>query len=210
MKDSTRIADIFIAAAGLLFLLPVFITISILIKLASRGSVFFVQERVGKNGIDFKMYKFRSMSLNSHTESSLTIGHRDTRVTTIGYYLRKLKLDELPQIFNVLKGDMSMVGPRPELKKYVNLYNSEQRKVLSIKPGITDYASVKYRNENDLLANAKDSEQLYIKEIMPHKLELNMYYINNKNLKTYFSILFYTFWQTERKKIKLEDLAVKQ
>ncbi len=143
--------------------------------------VFYLQTRVGLNGKDFKLFKFRTMHKDSDKKGLLTVGGRDPRVTTIGYYLRKYKLDELPQLFNVLFGTMSLVGPRPEVRKYVDLYTKEQQQVLSVKPGITDFASLEYINENDLLAKSSDPEKIYIDEIMPAKLALNSKYIQQQS-----------------------------
>ena len=175
-----RIFDLFFAFLGIMLLLPIYLLITIFIKLDSKGEILYKQERIGKDGIHFYVFKFRTMIPNAFSKGALTVGSRDPRVTNVGYYLRKYKLDELPQLFNVLIGDMSFVGPRPEVKKYTDLYNENQRVVLSVKPGITDYASIKYRNENDLLAQSSDPEKLYIEEIMPEKLNLNLKYINDK------------------------------
>ena len=154
-----RIFDLIITIPLLLVALPFFILIALLIKLTSNGPVFYLQLRVGFNNTDFKIYKFRTMQLNADKAGLLTVGGRDPRVTSIGYFLRKYKLDELPQLLNVLFGSMSLVGPRPEVRKYVDLYNAEQQKVLSVKPGITDYASIEYSEENELLAKSKDPEK---------------------------------------------------
>lgn len=188
----TRFFDIIFSLLGLLILLPFFILISLLILLGSPGPVFFMQSRVGLHGVDFKLIKFRTMKTDAEKGGLLTVGGRDSRITGIGYTLRKYKLDELPQLFNVLIGEMSLVGPRPEVRKYVELYTEEQKKVLNVKPGITDYASLEYFNENELLAKSKDPEQTYINEIMPVKLELNKKFINDQSLGTYFSIIFKT------------------
>ncbi|MBP9186824.1 MAG: sugar transferase [Bacteroidia bacterium] len=174
-----RIFDIVCSLLGILVLSPVFVVLWVAIKLESKGSAFFLQTRVGKNNIDFKLYKFRSMYLDAESRGQLTVGMRDPRITKVGYYLRKFKLDELPQLINVIKGDMSLVGPRPEVRKYVQLYSPQQLKVLTIRPGITDYASIQFINENELLANAENPEEYYINNIMPEKLELNLQYINN-------------------------------
>ncbi len=194
MKDSTRFFDIVICTTALLLFSPFFLIIALLVKLTSPGRVLFVQRRVGKNNIDFNMYKFRTMRVDTARISSLTVGNRDNRITRVGYYLRKLKLDELPQLFNVIKGDMSIVGPRPELRKFVDMYTPAQLFVLSIRPGITDYASLKYRHENELLASAENPEKFYVEEVMPAKIALNKYYISNKGLKTYFLIIFTTIF----------------
>ena len=154
--------------------------------------IFYLQTRVGRNGHDFKLFKFRTMHLNADKMGLLTVGGKDPRVTGIGYYLRKYKLDELPQLFNVLFGTMSLVGPRPEVRKYVDLYSEEQRKVLSVRPGITDFASLEFINENDLLAKSTDPEQTYINEVMPAKLALNARYIEQQGILTDFKIILNT------------------
>lgn len=151
-----------------------------------------MQKRVGKNGKDFSLLKFRTMRPDSDKKGLLTVGMRDSRITRTGYFLRKYKLDELPQLFNVLTGDMSLVGPRPEVRKYVDMYNEEQKKVLSVQPGITDYASIEYVNENEVLARSSNPEQTYINEIMPHKLELNLKYIREKGMATDLKIIIRT------------------
>lgn len=190
--NSIRFFDILLAMLGVVILLPLFILIALCIKISSKGSVFFNQTRVGKNNIDFKLFKFRTMYVQAEAKGQLTVGGRDSRITKVGYYLRKFKLDELPQFFNVLLGQMSLVGPRPEVRKYVNFYTAEQLKVLDVMPGITDYASIAFRNENDLLEKATNPEEYYIKEIMPKKIELNKQFIEQRTLKNYFSILFAT------------------
>ena len=169
-----RLFDIVVAFLGLVFLLPEFIIIAIFIVAESPGGVFFLQKRVGKNNKDFNIFKFRTMYRHSDKKGLLTVGNYDTRITKTGLILRKYKLDELPQLINVLIGNMSLVGPRPEVRKYVNLYNSEQIKVLNVKPGITDPASLKYSNENEILAQFEDPERVYIEEIMPAKLNINL------------------------------------
>lgn len=188
-----RLIDFIASLFGLIVLLPVFLLIAIWIKLDDRkGPVFFRQTRVGKDGIDFGLYKFRSMYVDSDRHGLITVGGRDPRITRSGYYIRKYKLDELPQLINVLKGEMSMVGPRPEVRKYVDLYTDEQRRVLSVRPGITDYASIEYLDENTLLAQSADPDKTYIEEIMPAKIELNMKYINNPSLSEYLKIILKT------------------
>ena len=188
-----RLIDFIASLFGLIFLLPVFLLIAIWIKLDdSKGPVFFRQKRVGKDGIDFGLYKFRSMYVDSDRHGLITVGGRDPRITRSGFYIRKYKLDELPQLINVLKGDMSMVGPRPEVRKYVDLYTDEQRRVLTVRPGITDYASIEYLDENTLLAQSADPDKTYIEEIMPAKIELNMKFINNPSLSEYLKIIFKT------------------
>jgi lipopolysaccharide/colanic/teichoic acid biosynthesis glycosyltransferase len=181
-----------LAVIGILILLPLFIVIALLITIDSKGGIFYIQQRIGKNGKPFGLYKFRTMHTDADKKGLLTVGGRDPRITKTGYWLRKYKLDELPQLFNVLKGDMSIVGPRPEVKKYTDLYNDEQRKVLSVKPGITDYASIEYVDENELLAKAENPEETYVNIIMPHKLELNKKYIENNNLITDIKIILLT------------------
>ena len=187
-----RFFDIIASFLGLILLSPLFIFIAILIKIDSKGSVFYIQERVGKDGRIFPLIKFRTMKTYSDSKGMLTIGKRDPRVTNSGYYLRKYKLDELPQLINVLKGDMSIVGPRPEVKKYVDMYDKRQRKVLSVPPGISDFASIEYRNENELLSQSQNPEELYITHVMPAKLELNLKYIEEKSFKTDLKIIFST------------------
>jgi lipopolysaccharide/colanic/teichoic acid biosynthesis glycosyltransferase len=176
-----RLFDIIVSLIGILILLPLFILIVLAICIDSRGGVFFSQVRVGKNSIDFDLLKFRSMFTDSDQNGLLTIGSSDKRITKIGYYLRKYKLDELPQLINVFIGDMSLVGPRPEVRKYVELYTPEQKKILSVLPGITDLASIEFINENDLLAKSNTPEETYIKEIMPAKLKLNLQYIQTQS-----------------------------
>lgn len=189
-----RIFDIILSLVGIMILCPFYIIIAVLILLDSRGDVLYKQERVGLNGSVFKVFKFRTMKPDSFLKGALTVGSRDPRITNIGYYLRIYKLDEFPQLFNVLLGDMSFVGPRPEVKRYTDLYNEEQKKALSVRPGITDYASIKFRNENDLLSGSDDPERLYIDVIMPEKLALNMKYINNNNIFKDIEIIFNTFY----------------
>ncbi len=188
----TRSFDIVFALLGILIVLPVFILISLVIIFSSRGGIVYRQVRVGKDSKDFYLLKFRTMKTDSDKSGLLTVGERDNRITNVGYFLRKYKLDELPQLFNVLIGEMSLVGPRPEVRKYVELYNEEQKKVLSVKPGITDYASIEYANENEVLAKSENPEQTYINEIMPHKLKLNLKYINNQSFGVYLKIIFKT------------------
>jgi lipopolysaccharide/colanic/teichoic acid biosynthesis glycosyltransferase len=187
-----RIFDLISALIGMLVLLPILFGIWLLIVMNSRGGGFYRQVRVGKNGSNFKLWKFRTMSLGADKGSLLTVGGRDPRITSVGYYLRKYKLDELPQLINVILGNMSLVGPRPEVRKYVDLYSPEQLLVLSVKPGITDYASIQYSNENELLAQSLNPEQTYIQEIMPAKLNLNLKYIQEQNLRVDIAIIVKT------------------
>jgi len=187
-----RIFDLIFSIAGLILLSPVFLIISLLIKLDSKGPVFYKQLRVGKNNSDFRLLKFRTMRTDSDKSGLLTVGGRDPRITGAGYYLRKFKIDELPQLLNVAAGEMSFVGPRPEVRKYVDLYNDEQRKVLSVLPGITDVASIKYRNENELLEKSEDPESYYIESIMPDKLKLNLDYIEQRSFANDLKVIFKT------------------
>ncbi|MBN8697192.1 MAG: sugar transferase [Bacteroidetes bacterium] len=188
-----RLFDIFFSLIGLILLLPVFFLIAIIIVADSRGGVFYRQTRVGKDAKDFRLFKFRSMRTDADKKGLLTVGGKDSRITRVGYYIRKYKVDELPQLINVLIGDMSLVGPRPEVRRYTDLYNSEQQKVLSVKPGITDYASIEYSNENELLGKASDPEKVYIEEIMPAKLKLNLKYIAEQGVFTDLKIIWMTF-----------------
>ena len=187
-----RIFDVLFSLAVLLLLFPLLLVIGILIKLDSTGGIFYLQKRVGKNFREFSIIKFRTMRIGAEKGGLLTVGEKDNRVTRIGYYLRKYKLDELPQFLNVLQGDMSVVGPRPEVKKYVDLYTEEQKKVLTVKPGITDLASIKYSNENEVLLKYPDAEDAYVKEIMPRKLEMALEYVKHANIATDLRILFLT------------------
>ena len=187
-----RIFDVCLAIIGVIILSPLFIIIIVLILLSSGTPVFYVQNRVGRNGIDFGLLKFRTMFQNSDKLGYLTIGAHDRRITRVGYWLRKYKLDELPQLFNVLWGHMSFVGPRPEVDKYVKLYSEQQRRILSVKPGITDYASIKYINENEILAGSKDPEKLDINKIIPSKIKYNLTYIDHHDLWVDIKIIFNT------------------
>lgn len=187
-----RLLDLIFSVIGLIILSPLFLLVMLWIVIDSRGPVFYRQVRVGRNGIDFRLFKFRSMRVNADKAGLLTVGGRDNRITNAGYYLRKFKIDELPQLLNVLKGEMSLVGPRPEVRKYVDLYTPDQQKVLQVRPGITDMASIAYKNENELLAKSADPEKTYIEEVMPEKLKLNMVYINDPSLINYLKIIFKT------------------
>ena len=190
-----RIFDFLFSFLGLILLSPFFLLIALFIKISSSGPVIYKQSRIGLNRKEFKVLKFRSMRLNSDKLGLITVGGRDPRVTPIGYYLRKYKLDELPQLINVLIGDMSLVGPRPEVKKYVDLYTQDQRKVLSIRPGITDWASIYYRDENKILGKSTDPEKDYIEKVMPDKLNYNLVYIQKYGVLEYFKIIFKTIWR---------------
>lgn len=187
-----RFFDFILSLVGLVVLAPIFIALAIWIKIDSTGPVFYKQVRVGQSGIDFGLFKFRSMVVDADKNGLITVGGRDPRITRSGYFIRKYKLDELPQLINVLLGDMSLVGPRPEVRKYVEFYTDEQQKVLSVKPGITDYASIEYMDENEILGKSSDPEKTYIEEIMSEKIKYNMKYIQNKSLMEYFKIIFLT------------------
>jgi len=187
-----RLVDIILSVLGLILLTPFFLIISLCIVVDSTGGAFFLQTRVGKNGRPFKLFKFRTMSQNANVSGLITIGERDPRVTKVGYFLRKYKIDELPQLLNVFFGSMSLVGPRPEVEKYVNMYSEEQKKVLTVKPGITDYASLEYFSENELLARSIDPDKTYIEEILPAKLNLNLKYIAEAGLMTDLKVILKT------------------
>ncbi len=187
-----QIFDFIFALLGLLILSPVLLFIVIAIKISSKGKVFYYQQRMGKDEIPFRLFKFRTMVADADKKGLLTIGNNDNRITKIGFFLRKYKLDELPQLLNVLNGSMSLVGPRPEVEKYTKLYNTEQKRVLSVKPGITDFASIKYRNENEILTNFENPEKGYIEQVMPDKLKLNLAYINHRSFWMDLKIIFAT------------------
>ncbi|MCE2787690.1 MAG: sugar transferase [Sphingobacteriales bacterium] len=172
--------------------MPFFLLTWAFIRLDSKGGAIYKQTRVGLNNKDFKLFKFRSMFKDAEKRGQLTVGMRDQRITKVGYYIRRYKLDELPQLFNVLNGSMSIVGPRPELRKYVNYYNAEQMRVLSVKPGITDFASIKYFKENELLGKSPDPEKEYLEVIMPEKLKLNLQYIEQQTFAGDLKIIFNT------------------
>ncbi|WP_339895684.1 sugar transferase [uncultured Algibacter sp.] len=176
-----RLFDVVFSVIGLILLLLVLLLISILIKLDSKGPVLFIQGRVGKNNEDFNIYKFRTMRVQSDIKGLLTLGNNDSRITKMGYFLRRYKIDEFPQLINILKGDMSFVGPRPELRYYVNFYNEDDMNIFKVRPGITGLASLKYRNEVELLKAAKDPEEFFIKTIIPDKLNYNKEYISKRN-----------------------------
>ncbi|MFM6945976.1 MAG: sugar transferase [Flavobacteriales bacterium] len=188
-----RAFDILVSIIVLTLFLPLGLFLAFCIVLGSKGGVFYRQKRVGQNRIPFYLLKFRSMRLNAELQGQLTVGTRDPRITKVGYYIRKFKLDEFPQFINVLKGDMSIVGPRPEVPKYVELYNEEQLQILAVKPGITDYASIAYFHENEILAQATDPEKAYIEEVLPAKIELNKRYLANPTLAADLRIMMLTF-----------------
>ena len=194
-----RLFDIFFSLVGFTFLLPIFLIISIAIILDSKGGIFYRQLRVGKNNTDFKIFKFRTMRSGSEKKGLLTIGDKDFRVTKAGYVLRKYKIDELPQLINILIGDMSFVGPRPEVRKYVDLYNQEQLKVLSVRPGLTDFSSLDFIDESEILSQSSDPEKTYIQEIMPAKLELCKKYLVEQSFKTDTKILIATLFKIIKK-----------
>lgn len=193
-----RFFDIIFSIIGLVILSPIFIVLYLPIRIESKGGGFYSQERIGKNGKPFKLYKFRSMRIGSDKKGLITIGEKDNRITKTGFILRKYKLDELPQLWNVFIGDMSLVGPRPEVKKYTDLYTEEQKQVLQVRPGITDWASIKYVDENKILGEAKDPDEAYVNLIMPNKIKLNMVYIQHQTLGEYFKIIFTTFKEIVR------------
>ena len=186
-----RIFDITLSLFGLIILLPFMLIIAILIKIDSKGSVFFKQIRVTKNGKEFKIFKYRTMRVGSDKYSQITVG-KDGRITKIGSFLRKYKLDEIPQLINVLIGDMSLVGPRPEVPKYVALYTDEQKEILKVRAGITDYASIEFSDENDLLASEEEPEKANIEKIMPKKIELNKKYLSETSVLTDIRIILLT------------------
>ncbi|WP_452232172.1 sugar transferase [Lacinutrix sp. MEBiC02595] len=188
-----RLFDLFFSLFGLVILFPILLVIAIFIKLESKGSIFYRQTRVGKNSKDFKIFKFRTMFVGADKKGLLTLGDNDYRVTKVGYFLRKFKLDEMPQLINVLQGTMSFVGPRPEVRKYVEFYSNEDCEILQVKPGITDYASIAFRDEAELLKDTDNPEKLYIEDIMPKKIALNKMYIDNPSVFTDIKIIMKTF-----------------
>lgn len=193
-----RFFDILFSIIGLVLLSPLFTVLYLLIRIESQGGGFYSQERIGKNGKPFKLFKFRSMRIGSDKKGLITIGEKDNRITKTGFILRKYKLDELPQLWNVFIGDMSLVGPRPEVEKYTDLYTEEQKQVLQVRPGITDWASIKYVDENKILGESKDPDDAYVNLIMPNKIKLNMVYIQHQTLGEYFKIIFTTFKEIVR------------
>lgn len=187
--------DIIFSFIGLIILAPILILISIVIKLDSKGPILFIQGRVGKNNIDFNIYKFRTMKVQSESKGLLTLGNHDSRITKVGYFLRRYKIDEFPQLFNTLKGDMSFVGPRPELRYYVNFYKEDDLKIFAVRPGITGLASLKYRNEVELLKAADDPETFFIETIIPDKLRYNKEYIKTRNFFLDLKLILITIIQ---------------
>lgn len=194
-----RSFDIVVSFIGLVLISPLLLLIALLILLDDGFPVFYLQKRVGLHNKDFTIYKFRTMRVGADKKGLLTVGDKDPRVTRVGYYLRKYKLDELPQLFNVLVGDMSMVGPRPEVRKYVEMYSEEQKRVLNVKPGITDYASIAFISENEMLAQANNPEELYVKHVMPEKLKLNLAYIQRQSFYEDLKILIMTLIKIGRR-----------
>tara|TARA_B100000900_G_scaffold223133_1_gene189337 strand:- start:518 stop:1108 length:591 start_codon:yes stop_codon:yes gene_type:complete len=187
-----RAFDLLFSLLILTLFFPIGLTISVLVLFSSKGGIFYRQERIGINGVPFKLYKFRSMRVDADQSGKLTVGMKDPRITRIGVFIRKYKLDEFPQFINVLRGDMSIVGPRPEVGEFVALYSDTQKKVLDVKPGITDYASLEYFNENALLAASDNPKKTYIEKIMPDKLEINQKYLVNPTLAHDLKIIFLT------------------
>lgn len=190
-----RLFDIVASGCGLLVLSPLFVVLAIWIKLDSKGPVFYRQVRVGRNNKDFKLFKFRSMRVGADKQGLITVGGHDPRITRSGYFIRKYKLDEFPQLINVFIGDMSLVGPRPEVRKYVDMYTPEQLRVLSVRPGITDLASIRYRNENELLEQAENPDEYYEQVIMQDKLRINLEYVENHSFWNDIKLIFMTFWE---------------
>ena len=188
-----RLFDIIASACGLLVLSPVFLIMAIWIKQDSNGPVFYRQVRVGRHNKDFRIFKFRSMRVGADKGGLVTIGGRDPRITRSGYFIRKYKLDEFPQLINVFLGEMSVVGPRPEVRHYVNYWTPEQMHVLDVRPGITDPASIKFRNENELMEKAEDPEDYYINVIMQEKIKLYLEYIHNASCWSDIKLIFKTF-----------------
>lgn len=188
-----RLFDIVASGLGLVVLSLVFAVLAVWIKADSKGPVFYRQTRVGRDNKDFRLFKFRSMRPDSDKLGLITVGGHDPRVTRSGYYIRKYKLDEFPQLINVFKGDMSLVGPRPEVRKYVDMYSPEQMRVLSVRPGITSLASIRYRNENDILAASDDPDRCYIEKVMPDKLAIDLEYVDRATLWNDIKLIFSTF-----------------
>lgn len=198
-KITKRAFDIVACVTAVLVLCPVWLCIGLMVACGSKGGAFYRQTRVGRNGKEFKLLKFRTMRKDADKIGGLITVGEDNRVTRIGKFLRKYKLDEFPQFLNIIKGDMSIVGPRPEVPKYVALYDERQRRVLSVRPGLTDYASIEYISENELLAQSPDPDRTYIEEIMPAKLELNLKYIDNQSVMEDLRLIFKTLFSIIKK-----------
>ncbi len=189
-----RLFDIIASGLGLIVLSPLFLILAIWIKLDSKGPVFYRQVRVGQHNKDFRIFKFRSMRVGSDKGSLVTIGGHDPRITRSGYFIRKFKFDELPQLINVLSGDMCWVGPRPEVRHYVDYWTPEQLHVLDVRPGITDPAPIKFRNETELMEQAEDPEKYYIEVIMQEKIRLYLEYVKKHSFFYDIALIFKTFW----------------
>jgi lipopolysaccharide/colanic/teichoic acid biosynthesis glycosyltransferase len=194
-----RCFDMVFSLIGLMLLTPLLLLISFIIIIDSKGPVFFIQGRVGKNNEDFNIYKFRTMRIQSESKGLLTLGNHDSRITQVGYFLRRYKIDEFPQLLNILKGDMSFVGPRPELRYYVNFYSEDDLRIFEVRPGITGLASLKYRNEVELLKAAENPEEFFIKTIIPDKLKYNKEYIKRRNFFFDLKLIFITIVQVVTK-----------
>lgn len=191
-----RAFDLFFAFFGLIILSSLFILVAILIKLTSQGPVFFRQERIGKDGKIFKIYKFRTMQKDApYLGNKFATPKDDPRITEVGYFLRRTNIDELPQLINVIGGEMSLVGPRPEVLEVVNLYKEEYKKILSIRPGMTDYASLEFRKEGDILASAEDAYRHYIEAMVPQKIKLNLKYIDERSFLVDIKLIFRTIFK---------------
>jgi lipopolysaccharide/colanic/teichoic acid biosynthesis glycosyltransferase len=194
-KYGKRIFDVVASIIGLIVLLPVFIVIAILIKLNDKGPIFYKQKRIGQNFKPFELLKFRTMVVNADKIGPAVTKDGDQRITKIGKFLRKTKLDELPQIWNVIRGDMSIVGPRPEVEKYIQYYKDDYKEILKFKPGITDYATIKYRSEEEILSKYNDTESAYIEYVLSEKIKLYKTYIKKISFLTDLKIIFWTLWR---------------
>jgi lipopolysaccharide/colanic/teichoic acid biosynthesis glycosyltransferase len=190
-----RFFDIFFSIIGMLIIFPFLAPLLILVMIGSKGGAFFLQKRIGRGGKEFGLFKIRTMYIDSDKQGQLTVGSNDSRITRMGLFLRKYKIDEFPQLINILIGDMSFVGPRPEVRKYVEIYNDDQKMVLSVRPGLTDFASLQYYNENEQLSKYDDPEKAYIQIIMPHKLKLNLEYIEKRSFGMDINIIFRTLFR---------------
>jgi lipopolysaccharide/colanic/teichoic acid biosynthesis glycosyltransferase len=199
-KYGKRIFDVATTIIGLIVLLPFFIIIAILIKLNDKGPIFYKQKRIGQNFKPFELLKFRTMIVNADKIGPAVTKDGDPRITKIGKFLRKTKLDELPQLWNVIRGDMSIVGPRPEVEKYIQYYENDYKEILKVKPGITDYATIKFRNEEEILSKYDDTESAYIKYVLPEKIKLYKTYIKGISFFTDLKIIFWTLWRIVSKK----------
>jgi lipopolysaccharide/colanic/teichoic acid biosynthesis glycosyltransferase len=193
-----RLFDFLFSGIGLLFLLPLFPVTAILIKTESRGPVFFIQKRTGKDFKSFKLHKFRTMVADADRQGPLITSKDDPRITRIGKFLRKTKIDELPHLWNVFKGDMSFVGPRPEVSKYIEMFRDDYREILKVKPGITDYAAIEFRDEERILKQFNNIEEGYIKEVLPRKIHLYKKYQREKGLMTDIKLILLTLWKISK------------